>query len=138
MVFSLFALTGCASVKTTNSLNLSWQVMAVEPNKCIDAEINLEGWLYMQEGVEGKVGDLYLFESSEALKYGLKSRSIKIDKKSVFALFGGESVALPKLKQLKGSLIVIRGIFQISVDSYFLGEIKEVDKLENNPYDLLN
>lgn len=114
----------------------SWQKLAVSPESWVGKEIDVEGWLYVQLGEAGQIGEIYLFETLEFLRSGVPHRSLKLSREDVYREFGEENFT-EKIKALRNKCISLTGIFKFPKSSYHLGEVVGPLTLKSSPYDVV-
>jgi hypothetical protein len=114
----------------------SWQKLAVFPERWLGKNIQLEGWLYVQLGEGGAVGDIYLYETLEFLRAGIPSRSLNLSKEALYEAVGPQN-PIPKVKLFRNKCISLSGKFEFPKNPYNLGDIDGPISLKASPYDVV-
>lgn len=102
-----------ALLKERLAAQVSWQKIAIFPERWIDKEVSLCGWLdfdvsVKMEGYSSRV--IYLYESREAMELRLSSRSVKMGMENLLPACNSDpEVAKAILLNLRGKCVRITG-----------------------------
>lgn len=114
----------------------SWIKLAIFPERWVDKDIFLTGWLDFDLDSEGGVrGQVYLFESKEAMDFRLDARSVVLRTSEVLTACSTKHTSrIAALLALRGKSIEMYGIFDYPPpDLFSIGSIREPRNIQARP-----